>query len=628
MARVSRLLASVALLISGTFGLSATAQTLTLRLFASPTTSGGFTSVTLTATITPWGLGNSGTITYSDNGLKFQNATVSNASGGIVTTQITNIYPGSHDFSATFTGAHNHQTTGTLSGTYGTVILPVPPAGSTYLGAWATSKDGLSPANIAALESSSTGIDRKVAMHLEYAGWTNNNSLLWTDLIGTLVNNINVTAIGSSYATPPVVTFSGGGGTGAAATAKISSTGTVSGISLTNGGSGYTSAPTVIIPISPSGDTAMATATLSCGSVSGFTITYAGSGYTPPPTVTLSGGGGTGATATAEVNGEHANDGRVLKINITNNGSGYTSAPTVTISGGGGSGAMATATIGGLGAMIGDDLSNGRVPVVSWDASAPNETIENIAAGNDNDYIDHIAQGLATLSGAYSGKPIMIRWFWEMNGSNRVGSYSAACESGRQADYKTAFQYIVNRIRTDFASSIWNPAGNPLNVVFSFNPSGQGGVPTDPVGALYYPGDQWVDWIGLDKYDDNEGNTDFQTVPTINDTNGFYPTYTNSTLPSTPGYDKPLMIGENGARYCEHSCTAPSSSDNQAIYINSVSSEIPTLFPQIKLYNYFSSIGSNGDWELDGTLSTGGGLLSFKNLACSAAFEYPSFSCP
>jgi hypothetical protein len=74
--------------------------------------------------------------------------------------------------------------------------------------------------------------------------------------------------------------------------------------------------------------------------VSSIVVSNGGSGYTSAPTVTLSGGGGSGATAVATNSG-----GAVTAITITNPGSGYTSAPTVAFSGGAGSGAAATATI-------------------------------------------------------------------------------------------------------------------------------------------------------------------------------------------------------------------------------------------------------------------------------------------
>lgn len=67
-----------------------------------------------------------------------------------------------------------------------------------------------------------------------------------------------------------------------------------------------------------------------------------GVNYTAAPTVTLTGGGGTGATATASV----AN-GRITGFTVTSPGSGYNSAPTVSLSGGGGSLASARAVIQG-----------------------------------------------------------------------------------------------------------------------------------------------------------------------------------------------------------------------------------------------------------------------------------------
>ena len=75
--------------------------------------------------------------------------------------------------------------------------------------------------------------------------------------------------------------------------------------------------------------------------VSEINVTNQGSGYSAssPPTVTLSGGGGSNATAKAIVE-----DGKVTRVEVTEAGSGYTSAPTVAFSGSGG--AAATAVIG------------------------------------------------------------------------------------------------------------------------------------------------------------------------------------------------------------------------------------------------------------------------------------------
>ena len=72
-------------------------------------------------------------------------------------------------------------------------------------------------------------------------------------IVGDAVNAITVTDGGEYYNTTlvPSVTIEGGGGTGATATATVSSAGIVTGITITSGGTGYTSAPTVTIDYSP-----------------------------------------------------------------------------------------------------------------------------------------------------------------------------------------------------------------------------------------------------------------------------------------------------------------------------------------------------------------------------------------
>ena len=77
--------------------------------------------------------------------------------------------------------------------------------------------------------------------------------------------------------------------------------GALGAVAVVNGGSGYTSAPGVSIsaPTTLGGVTATAVAAVANGQVVSITLMTPGSGYTSAPTVMLSGGGGTGAAATA-----------------------------------------------------------------------------------------------------------------------------------------------------------------------------------------------------------------------------------------------------------------------------------------------------------------------------------------
>ncbi len=160
----------------------------------------------------------------------------------------------------------------------------------------------------------------------------------------TGLKSILVTDQGGGYATPATITFAGGGGNGAAGTV-ITAYGKVTSVTITGGGAQYTTAPTVTFSIAPTnngvpGVTATGHAIISGGVVTGVIIDNGGSGYL---SVDISGGGGSGATATAVV----SLDGHITGVAITNAGKGYTTAPSVSFIGGGGNGqAAATATVG------------------------------------------------------------------------------------------------------------------------------------------------------------------------------------------------------------------------------------------------------------------------------------------
>ena len=108
-------------------------------------------------------------------------------------------------------------------------------------------------------------------------------------------------------------------------------------IVLNDDGSGYTSTPTVAISTAPFGignvnATAVAITTTRGGvfSIERIELTHAGIGYTQAPLVSIRGGGGVGAAATAAV---ELTDFGIVDFTITNNGIGYGSKPIVTIAG-------------------------------------------------------------------------------------------------------------------------------------------------------------------------------------------------------------------------------------------------------------------------------------------------------
>lgn len=208
------------------------------------------------------------------------------------------------------------------------------------------------------------------------------------------VSGLTLTGAGADYTSAPTVTFTGGSGSGVAGVANITPKGVPLGVTITNagfitpgsgappsyfsltftggggsglaggaylsisadgtyyyissvfifGGTGYTSAPTATATISWGSAvvTPTFTVTISAGQITSLTLTNPGSGYgSTAPTVGFTGGGGSGATATAQLIGSPLSP----VITMTNNGSGYTSPPVVSFSGGAGSGATAVAIV-------------------------------------------------------------------------------------------------------------------------------------------------------------------------------------------------------------------------------------------------------------------------------------------
>ena len=130
-----------------------------------------------------------------------------------------------------------------------------------------------------------------------------------------------------------------GVGVTATATPQLTSInrGYVREIVLNDDGNGYTSTPNVAISTAPNtpgnvNATAVAITTTRAGifSIERILLTNAGAGYTTPPLITITGGGGVGAAATAAV--EQSNFG-IIDFLITNNGVGYAATPTVSIVG-------------------------------------------------------------------------------------------------------------------------------------------------------------------------------------------------------------------------------------------------------------------------------------------------------
>jgi hypothetical protein len=211
-------------------------------------------------------------------------------------------------------------------------------------------------------------------------------------MTGKNIKDVQITSTGT-YALADAgtypLTFSGGGGTGAAGTATLTVAANpptvtfVTSINITNTGAGYTSAPTVTIPaVTPLTGTTTLTAALGTESVASLTLTNGGSSYSAPPAVTISPTNGLGSGAmgvTTESGGVVQTltlvPSPVVSVKLLTGGS-YTAANgiySLIFTGGGGSGAVGTATIvGGVVTsvlLISQGINYTSAPTVTVNAS-------------------------------------------------------------------------------------------------------------------------------------------------------------------------------------------------------------------------------------------------------------------
>lgn len=160
------------------------------------------------------------------------------------------------------------------------------------------------------------------------------------------LDSVTIDDGGTAYSSAPSVSFTGGGGTGATASATIG-TGFILTSSITSGGTynvdgTYTN---VDMQGSATGTGAKATVTIAGNTITILTITTPGNGYRNTDVLYPAAAAVGGAT----VNGQIAittDYQKVTAITITAAGSGYTSAPTVVIAPSSGTQARATAVLG------------------------------------------------------------------------------------------------------------------------------------------------------------------------------------------------------------------------------------------------------------------------------------------
>jgi len=147
--------------------------------------------------------------------------------------------------------------------------------------------------------------------------------------------------------------------------------------------------------------------------------------------------------------------------------------------------------------------NRGAVPLVTWEpwtSSGKGFSSRAIARGRYDGYVRRSARAAAAW-----GKPILLRFAHEMNGSWYPWGTGHGNTPGA---YVAAWRHLVKLFRgagADNVEWVWSPnvneqGGSPISLPFI----GSGATHPFPF-ERFFPGDRWVDWVGLDGFNWGKG---------------------------------------------------------------------------------------------------------------------------
>ena len=183
------------------------------------------------------------------------------------------------------------------------------------------------------------------------------------------------------------------------------------------------------------------------------------------------------------------------------------------------------------------------------------------------------------------GDPVFLRFACEMNGTwvswdgwHNGGSVSA--ELGWQATelYKSAWRHVYTIARQEQA----------CNVAFVWSPNYDSWPdPSTTRNAWnhwrnYYPGDLYVDWVGIDLYDHNGQDPAGKIQP-------FYDEYATR---------KPIMLAETAGH------NDPAVHADKVRYIGQLFDALETRFPRVKAMVWFNYQEPVNNWRMDETAAS------------------------
>ncbi|MCW2779741.1 MAG: hypothetical protein JWR35_190 [Marmoricola sp.] len=237
------------------------------------------------------------------------------------------------------------------------------------------------------------------------------------------------------------------------------------------------------------------------------------------------------------------------------------------------------------------DIAAGRIPMLSYaageqtgiadHAAAAMARLRSIAAGGQDAAIDGQARALAALH-----RPVFFRFTWEFD-LRYLGSAGAAT-------HKAAWRRVRDRFERKGAT----------NVAFVWCPSWT--AFTNGRAATYYPGNDYVDWIGADGY---ARTPDYRTFSSMfAKANEF-----------AANHGKPLMVGETGVHRLADQADRTTGTTAQSTWLDGIRANLDQdRFTSVKALLYFHVDGDDNplpnQWQVSEPVD-GPAFTAFQTLA-------------
>jgi beta-mannanase len=217
--------------------------------------------------------------------------------------------------------------------------------------------------------------------------------------------------------------------------------------------------------------------------------------------------------------------------------------------------------------------AHGSIPFFSWSSqstpsslSEPDYQLSDVISGRYDTYIRKFAEEAKAW-----GHPFFLRFDWEMNGN--WFPWAEGVNGNNPGEYVAAWRHvhdIFTQVGATNATWVWCPNVDPNH---EFTDVGE-----------YYPGNEYVDWTGLDGY--NWGGSRWKSFDET-----FSSTYHRIVDQVAPG--KPMVIAEVGSA---------ENGGSKSAWIAEMLKKLPTSYQGIRAVMWFDKL-EEGDWPIESSAS-------------------------